>query len=390
MHALITDIRRRAALWRLEHTQVALSAQRINLQRAGLIAPLIAVFNLVFVIWLGLELWLQQDSEIVTQWKLGLFLTHLLMGLSFALLGWLARQVGDAVNSLWARSLPVLMAALALSFVIGFCTFDQWITPNMTPFVIGAMSIGLVVHLRPTTAGWLFVLAYALFYVAIGSTQVNAQQLLSNRINGFAAAGLGWALSLILWRKFTTIVLQQLQLENANAELQLKQRELQRMTRLDGLTGLYNRSTFVDLARQELARAQRQSSSTTILLLDLDFFKLVNDTWGHPAGDAVLKNVAVVANSTVRVTDLVGRLGGEEFIILLPNTSLEAARRLAEKLRRNLEHSHVAWEKAVIRTTVSIGVASTSAAEKLDFDHLYSAADKALYIAKEKGRNRVI
>ncbi|MBP9903927.1 MAG: GGDEF domain-containing protein [Rhodoferax sp.] len=390
MHALITDIRRRAALWRLEHTQVALSAQRANLQRASLVAPLIASFNLVFVIWLGAELLLQQDSEIVTQWKLGLFLTHLTMGLSFALLGWLARGVGDAVNSLWARSLPVLVAALALFFVIGFCTFDQWVTPNMTPFVIGAMSIGLVVYLRPVTAAWLFVLAYVLFFVAIGSTQANAQQLLSNRINGFAAAGLGWALSLILWRKFTTIVLQQAQLENANAELQLKQRELQRMTRLDGLTGLYNRSTFAELARQELARAQRQSSSTTILLLDLDYFKRVNDTWGHPAGDAVLKNVAVVANNTVRATDLVGRLGGEEFIILLPNTSLEAARRLAEKLRANLEHSSVVWEKSAIHTTVSIGVASTSAAENLDFDHLYTVADKALYIAKEKGRNRVI
>jgi len=390
MHALITDIRRRASVWRLEHAQVALSAQRANLQRASLVAPLVVFFNLVFVVWLGVELLLQQDSELVTQWKLGLFLTHLTMGLSFALLGWLVRGVGDAIQSRWARSLPVLLAGLALFFVIGFCTFDQWVTPNMTPFVIGAMSIGLVVYLRPVTAAWLFVLAYALFFVAIGSTQANAQQLLSNRINGFTAAGLGWALSLIIWRNFTTIFLQQTQLENANTELQLKQRELERMTRLDGLTGLYNRSTFVELARQELARAQRQSSPTSILLLDLDFFKRVNDTWGHPAGDAVLRNVAVVANSTVRSTDLVGRLGGEEFILLLPNTSLEAGRRLAEKLRANLERSPAFLEQTTIQTTVSIGVASTSAAENLDFDHLYTVADKALYTAKEKGRNRVI
>lgn len=281
------------------------------------------------------------------------------------------------------------VGGLALIFVTGFSTFDQWVTPNITPFVIGAMSIGLVVYLRPVTSAWLFVVAYVFFYMAIGSTQLNAQQLLSNRINGFTAVGLGWALSFILWRKFTTIGLQQVQLETANAELQFKQRELQRLTRLDGLTGLYNRSTFVELTRQELARAQRQGSPTTILLLDLDFFKRVNDTWGHPAGDAVLRNVAVVANSTVRATDLVGRLGGEEFIILLPNTSMEAARRLAEKLRGNLERSPATWEGQVIRTTASIGVAGTTAAEKLDFDHLYSVADSALYTAKEKGRNRV-
>jgi len=135
---------------------------------------------------------------------------------------------------------------------------------------------------------------------------------------------------------------------------------------------------------------QVQGSATSILLLDLDFFKRVNDTWGHPAGDAVLKNVAVVANSTVRATDLVGRLGGEEFIILLPNTSVESARRLAEKLRANLEHSPVAWEQKYIHSTASFGVASTTALENHDFDHLYTHADKALYTAKEKGRNRVV
>jgi diguanylate cyclase (GGDEF)-like protein len=146
----------------------------------------------------------------------------------------------------------------------------------------------------------------------------------------------------------------------------------------------------VALTKDELARAQRQGSSTSILLLDLDFFKRVNDTWGHPAGDAVLKNVAAVANRSVRSTDLVGRLGGEEFIILLPSTSLDAARRLAEKLRLNLEQSFTLWQGTRIKSTASIGLASTTASEQRDFDHLYTHADKALYLAKEKGRNRVI
>jgi predicted signal transduction protein with EAL and GGDEF domain len=182
---------------------------------------------------------------------------------------------------------------LALVFVTGFSTFDQWVTPNITPFVIGAMSIGLVVYLRPVTSAWLFVVAYVFFYTAIGSTQLNAQQLLSNRINGFTAAGLGWALSFILWRKFTTIGLQQVQLETANAELQFKQRELQRLTRLDGLTGLYNRSTFVELTRQELARAQRQGSQHRHPAARPGLISSASTTPGViPAGDAVLRNVA--------------------------------------------------------------------------------------------------
>jgi diguanylate cyclase (GGDEF)-like protein len=281
------------------------------------------------------------------------------------------------------------MASLGLVFCVGFVSFDQWMTPDITPFVTGLVAAGMVVYWTPSISIWVFSAIYGLFFYAIGLTQSNPEILLSNRINGLVAVVVGWILSVVLWRNFITVTLQRMQLEAANAELQAKQKELQRLTRLDGLTGLYNRNTFVDLTRQELARAQRQGSATTILLLDLDFFKHVNDTWGHPAGDAVLKNVATVANASVRATDLVGRLGGEEFIILLPNTTLEAAKRLAEKLRINLERSPTPWEKLSIACTVSIGVASTTAAENRDFDHLYTSADKALYTAKEKGRNRV-
>jgi diguanylate cyclase (GGDEF)-like protein len=124
--------------------------------------------------------------------------------------------------------------------------------------------------------------------------------------------------------------------------------------------------------------------------MDLDHFKRVNDTWGHPAGDAVLRNVAAVANATVRSTDLVGRLGGEEFIVLLPGTSGDAARRIAEKLRTALEASPVQWEQTTICATASIGIAGTTALEKRSFDSLYSDADKALYLAKQRGRNRVV
>jgi diguanylate cyclase (GGDEF)-like protein len=247
-----------------------------------------------------------------------------------------------------------------------------------------------VIYVRPSFAGGLYGVSYAAFFYAIGLTQGNAQILLSNRLNGIAACVMGWALSVLLWRKFATITLQQEQLVKANVELQQKQRELERLTRLDGLTGLFNRNTFVELTRQELVRAQRQGSATAILLLDLDHFKRVNDTWGHPAGDAVLRNVANVVNRSVRSTDLVGRLGGEEFIVLLPATSAEFARKIAEKIRMRIEVTPTPWEPNPIGATASIGLAGTTALEKRDFESLYNEADKALYIAKTRGRNRVV
>jgi len=389
MHALITELQRHAARWRLEHARVMPAAQAVNLRRARYVAPGIVAVNVLCVFWLGASLLTRHEPATTEEWKLGLLLVHLLMGLCFGLLAWQAYRLRHNPKSFWGQQLPVLMVGLGLLLALALTSLDQWITPNITPFLLGVMACSLAVYVPPSTSAWLLAGAYGLFFYAMKLTQSQAEWLLSNRINGLVAVALAWALSAVLWRQFTTLTLQQEQLEDANAELQTKQKELQRLTRLDGLTGLYNRNTFVELTRQELARAQRQGSATSILLLDLDFFKRVNDTWGHPAGDAVLKNVAVVANSTVRATDLVGRLGGEEFIILLPNTSVESARRLAEKLRANLEHSAVAWEQTHIRSTASFGVASTTALENHDFDNLYSHADKALYTAKDKGRNRV-
>jgi diguanylate cyclase (GGDEF)-like protein len=390
MHALLSEFRRRTARWTLEHQQVEVPASELNLKRMRIVTAVVAVINTGFVLWLVLALWKQHGESDVTRWKLGLLVTHLLMGLSFGALTWLTRMVQFVPNSRLGKLLPLLVMCLGLLFVVGFAAINQWVSPNITPFVIGALACSMTMVLRPLRAAWIFGGAYLLFVYAMGVTQLDPQALLFNRLNGLAAALMAWALSFLLWRNFTTIYLQQEQLDKFNVDLQNKQRELLRLTRLDGLTGLYNRSTFVEVSRQELARAQRQKSNTTILLLDMDFFKRVNDTWGHPAGDAVLKNVAFVANNTVRATDLVGRLGGEEFIILLPNTSPEAARGLAEKLRANMEHHPTPWESSAIHTTISIGLASTTAAENIDFDLLYTAADKALYLAKERGRNQVV
>lgn len=390
MRPAITQLQRLLARWRVEHQLVAPEATRVGLVRAKAAGWVVAGLAGLVALVLGIQLLSHGDVDNIHRWKVALLLTHLAMGLVMLLLARVAHGLRHVGNTRATRVLPLVLACTGLAFAVGITAIDQWVAPNITPFLIGAMAISMAIYMRPATAAAIFFSAYVLFYFAIGLTQTSTTLLLSNRINGLVAAVLAWALSVLLWRNFTTLALQRAQLENANTELQSKQRELQRLTRLDGLTGLYNRTTFVELTQQELARARRQGSSTTILLLDLDFFKRVNDSWGHPAGDAVLKNVALVAGSTVRTTDLIGRLGGEEFIILLPATSLHAGRKLAEKLRANLQHSPTPWQPTSISTTVSIGLASTTAAENYDFDHLYANADKALYSAKAKGRNCVV
>ncbi len=390
MHTHLQDLLNVLARWRAEHVRVLDQAATINLDRVRAIAPLVAALNAVHVLVFLVQVLGTPAGTTTHRWALGLLLTHLVMGLSMLGAALLARHWHRTHQSRRGQELAVGLAATSMAFAIAVACVDQWVTPNITPFLITCAVAGVALYIRPRVSAALYLVAYAVFYFAIGLTQHEPAQLLSNRLNGVTACLMGALLSVLLWRKFTTITLQQGLLEKANAELQIKQRELERITRQDGLTGLFNRNTFVELTRRELDRAQRQGSPTTILLLDLDHFKHVNDTWGHPAGDAVLRHVATLAATTVRSTDLVGRLGGEEFIVLLPNTTVQAARNLAEKLRQRIEASPAAWEQATIPITTSIGLSGTTAQEKRDFDRLYSDADKALYVAKQKGRNRVV
>jgi len=384
------DIQRTLDHWRLEHAKVARAGADLSLKRAWMIGLVVALLNAVHCALFLAQLQGIPSADIAYRWKAALMWAHLGMGLVMGVSSLVAYRLRYVGNTTWGQAVPVAQVMAGMVFAVIIVSVDQWVTPSITPFLIVCIAIGLAQLLRPRTAAWIYLGAYILFFYALGLTQHNPEVLLSNRVNGVAAVVLGWALSVLLWRNFTTLTLQHDELARTHDELQNKHKELQRLTRLDGLTGLYNRSTFVELTQQELARAHRQGSPTSILLLDLDLFKQVNDTWGHPAGDEVLKNVALVTTYTVRTTDLVGRLGGEEFIILLPNTSLAAARKLAEKLRANIEHSRIEWEGQQIATTVSIGLTCTSAAEHRDFAYLYTVADKALYLAKAKGRNRVV
>lgn len=164
--------------------------------------------------------------------------------------------------------------------------------------------------------------------------------------------------------------------------------ELIRQARTDYLTGLINRNQFIELAGQAFSSAQRYKNPLSFLMLDVDFFKKVNDTYGHIAGDAALQKLAKVCLETLREIDIVGRLGGEEFAILLPQTGREQAYEAAERLRLALANARVYVEGKEFGFTVSIGLADLNT-EHGTIDDLINNADKALYNAKRSGRNQV-
>ncbi len=184
------------------------------------------------------------------------------------------------------------------------------------------------------------------------------------------------------------------ELDRANKELARRREELLALSRTDALTGLFNRRYFEERLHEEFARSRRYGSPLSLVMLDIDHFKRINDTFGHPFGDHVLKAVAQTARSRLREVDLIARYGGEELIALLPETAPTDALRVCERVREaieslGLEHLGPEGLAREVRLTASLGVATVPATDLASAEALLMAADTSLYAAKGAGRNRV-
>jgi diguanylate cyclase (GGDEF)-like protein len=170
-------------------------------------------------------------------------------------------------------------------------------------------------------------------------------------------------------------------------ELEEKNEQLLQLSRHDGLTNLYNRRTFYEFMDNELSRSKRYSLPLAGLMIDIDHFKKVNDTYGHLAGDFILTRVAKVLLKNSRQNDIVARYGGEEFVLLLPNTNSQQAEIVAERIRKEIETSNFVFSDKKISMSISCGVGELSDEDE-DKNMFLTAIDEELYRAKRLGRNK--
>ncbi|HNW77683.1 MAG TPA: diguanylate cyclase [Candidatus Competibacteraceae bacterium] len=270
------------------------------------------------------------------------------------------------------------------------------------PIVISRIDDGIILYLNPQAARKLTVSrTYILgkstqaFYVQPEERDQLIAQLLQQGFLQHREVRLRTAAGELFWANLSATLIQfEDQLAVFFAIIDISERKaleqrLQTLAITDELTGLYNRRHFTQCGIEEVVRAQRYSTPFSLLMLDIDHFKTINDTYGHESGDEMLRSLAGMLQQQLRSLDIVGRLGGEEFGVILPNTARAEARCLAERLCQAVSRHEIVTRYALLKMSVSIGVA-TFGASMQTIDDLSRCADHALYQAKAEGRNRVV
>jgi diguanylate cyclase (GGDEF)-like protein len=369
------------AAWR-ENSGLARECAPVNLNRIVYCALIAVPVNLLNI----LQVWLKTPiSTLDATWRLGVIWGNGTMSVLMAAFLIAARRLKRTGRAQSANALMLSLAAVLLSWSIAIAAVDQLVTPSITPYLLACTAVGAMFLIRPRTSGLLFAASFALFYFAIDRS-ASPDVLLSNRINGMTAAAVGFCLSMAMWRHFSVEMRQRRQIKAQSDELERVNRELQNMAFTDSLTGLPNRRYFDQAVARELAAIARGNQAAGLIEFDLDFFKEINDKYGHAAGDEVLRKIAVLASGAIRKADMLARYGGEEFILLLPGTPLKGAFVTAEKLRRLIESWVFVADGSEVRLTASFGVSELTTGPAIN---CYRSVDQALYRAKQKGRNCV-
>ncbi len=339
--------------------------ERLLRHRVGLLARVLAVLMLV---WIPLD-----AAGLSSPDFFDLLLIRLAMCVGLLLIAWHMRRAGTMS---WTM---VALVALVLGQCLAFCAMQSALPVGTAPVLVVGYGLFPFVLLSQL----------ALFPLPAMHTLLIGAVLLGSRAAALLASEQGSQFGLVgdLWWMALLLAIST-RAASAQFSLLLSLLSARRDAAHDALTGLANRRAALDRLGSEVARARRSGTPLSVLMLDLDRFKVVNDTWGHAAGDLVLVETAGILRGELRGEDLGVRFGGEEFLAILPGTDVAAARHVAERIRRRTAESRVeTGDGDAIRITISIGVATLEGPEAPST--LVARADAALYRAKQGGRNRV-
>ncbi len=347
---------------------------KVNIFRSKIVAIvlLLAAIPLLYIDYLNYQagLWIS-----IPGYRL-LFDSHVLL-VSVMLIPLIVipviRPHSEHIAFIWQRTCVFSFFILILITTATISMADQKIHGEITAYIMGILGISAIVYLKPLTSLLTFLLSFCIFLAGVSQMQSSPQILSGHYINSSFLVTIGWIFSVTLF--------------NTRVSDFLNKKRLELYANFDYLTGCYNKRAFMNRLEQEIERAKREQTTVSILFVDIDLFKQINDRFGHLAGDVVLKQVINCFNNSCRNYDFIGRFGGEEFIICLPNTDLRVASEAAERFRSIVEDTEIICDSNTISITVSLGVAALEPTQNENMDNFISRADNAMYRAKAKRNN---
>lgn len=381
-----------SSLWRkiksiyIASNEIADECAMINARRIMFGAPFVLMIHAALVLLFALNG--SYDNAVSQLWRELLIITHsimfVLVAIAFLIAFYLTK---NSQSTALAKFLQYLVLAVMMCGAVAITAIDQLVTTNVTAYILIDLAVGTALLIHPLQSFFFYAFSYVGFHYLIALNSTSMEALLSNRVNGLASVVLGFLLTLIMWRQTQVRITQNSQLDEQHKELEDANRKLEKMAFFDSLTGLPNRRYFDQVLQKEISMSSRLGYDSYLIMLDIDLFKNINDMYGHPIGDELLVEIGRLLSENIRKYDTLCRLGGEEFLLLLPQTTREEALVVAEKLRYVLEAHAFCIKDYIIHTTASFGVARLSQTTDPQLASHYTKVDNALYLAKQSGRN---
>lgn len=358
-----------------------------NTSRIAAAAPLLVLLHAGHALVLGL---VGPDEGRSADWRWWLCAAHavmLVVALGFGLMA--RRASGASLPSAWTSGLFV---AGYLAFAAWIAGIDQLVTPNITPFTVAVFGTSTLVPLSLRLSLLLLPLGFLVLIAALFVFAPASPSLTSNILNGSTIVAAGWVIGRALRSARAKNAAQAMTIEEQRAALTIANAELRKLADIDAMTGVPNRRSLLERASRMRAHATRHGEGLAMLMIDVDRFKEVNDHFGHARGDTVLIDVVVACREVLRGEDILGRVGGEEFVALLPQCDAQGVQLVAERMRERVEALRLPHPtRPAVTVSLGLSLVSTDPAlsDELALDLALEAADVSLYAAKNEGRNRI-
>ena len=381
----------------LKQNQYLKSAVNANMSRLYYLSLLMIPISVIHIV--TFTFFVVPETQEAIWWRMGIIILHSLMVAMSSIISFIIFWIDNYERELIRLKfiIQIFSTIVVMVLGVGIAVVDQWVTTSISPFIIVSIMMALVVLMHPLISTLVYIGLFTLFVFTMPIIITDSLILTSTIMNGVTVVMMAVGLSNIMWYYYTKNEKQKRVIEVQNANLEEQKQELEQLNyrlsvlaSMDSMTQLLNRREFENQVNAELSVFKDDVFASSMMIADIDHFKQVNDQYGHPVGDELLKQFSLLLKAVLRDKDLIARWGGEEFVVMLHQANPNEAYKIAERLRRTIESTTFKINQHQIHITVSFGIAPLNTNDEEPLYTSYLRADKALYQAKESGRNKII